>query len=116
MVGEAVRQITHSSVGTGYRLRHVVAHTALLVTEHKAAEMVTSLRRHRLTDSDDADWFDFSIASVSGSSWVKHCDGQVRVAAQPSPSAWSGSETLSRDVPHASLLRIHGQGRHRLRT
>ena len=76
MAGEAILQIT--GVGAGYSLRHVTAHTALVLTDSKPVEMITTLRQHRLTDSAISDWWDFVISSYLGSSWVKHCEGQVR--------------------------------------
>jgi len=97
LAGEAVRQITHSSHGTGYCLRHVVAHTALLLPYSQPTELLTSLRRCKLTDSDDTDWFDFSIMSCTGSTWVKHCDGRVTLLNKVRPSFWT-PETMSRSV------------------
>ena len=75
MAGEAIRQIT--GVETGYSLRHIVAHTALVMTDSKPTEIVTTLRRHKLTDSSDSNSYDFVISSYSGSTWIKHCDGRV---------------------------------------
>jgi acyl transferase domain-containing protein len=97
LAGEAVRQITHSSHGTGYRLRHVVAHTALLLSYPQPTELITSLRRRKVTDSDDTDWFDFSIMSCTGSTWVKHCDGRGTLLNKERPSFWT-PETMSRSV------------------
>ncbi|KAK3360559.1 polyketide synthase [Lasiosphaeria hispida] len=86
MAGEAVRQTTGCL--TGYHLRHVVARTALVLTEanrtNKGVEMVTTLRAHRLTDADDSIWWEFSIASYNGSTWVRHCEGQATALEQPS--------------------------------
>ncbi|KAG8162941.1 hypothetical protein KVR01_007419 [Diaporthe batatas] len=76
MAGEAIRQL--SGIETGYSVRHVVVHTALLLAESKPVEAVTSLRRRRLTDSADSDAYDFVISSWSGSNWIKNCEGLVR--------------------------------------
>lgn len=76
MAGEAIRQL--SGIETGYSVRHVVVHTALLLAEAKPVEVVTSLRRRRLTDSADSDAYDFLISSWSGSNWIKNCEGLVR--------------------------------------
>lgn len=97
LAGEAVRQITHSSHGTGYRLRHVIAHTALLLSNSQPTELITSLRRRKLTDSNDTDWFDFSIMSCTGSTWVTHCDGQVTLLNKTRPSSWL-PESMPRSV------------------
>lgn len=76
MAGEAILQLT--GVETGYSLRHVTAHTALVLIDSKPVEMVTALRQHRLTDSTISESWDFVISSYSGSSWIKHCEGQVQ--------------------------------------
>lgn len=76
MAGEAIRQIT--GVEAGYSVRHVVAHTALVLMESKSVEVVTTLRRHKLTDSADSDSYDFVISSYSGSTWIKNCEGLVK--------------------------------------
>ncbi|KAK3392816.1 hypothetical protein B0H63DRAFT_530309 [Podospora didyma] len=103
MAGEAVRQTVGGALGTGYQIRHVVAHTALLMVEAKPVEMITSLRRHRLTDSMDSEWFDFSITSTSGTAWVKHCDGQIRAVLVAPPRESIEGTILEREVNMASF-------------
>ena len=76
MAGEAIRQTT--GIEVGYSVRHAVAHTALVLTDSKPTEIVTTLRRHKITDSADSDSYDFIISSYSGSAWIKHCDGLVK--------------------------------------
>lgn len=76
MAGEAIRQLT--GIEAGYSVRHVVAHTALVLTESKPVEVVTNLRRHRLTDNLDSYSYEFTISSYSGSTWIKNCEGVVR--------------------------------------
>ena len=49
MAREVILQIT--GFETGYRLRHVTANTALVLTNSKPVEIITTLRQHRLTDS-----------------------------------------------------------------
>lgn len=75
MAGEAVRQMT--GVDAGYNMRHVVAHAAIVLTHDKGVELITTLRRHALTDSDVSEWFEFSISSYNGATWTKHAEGQV---------------------------------------
>ena len=76
MAGEAIRQLT--GVETGYSVRHVIAHTALVLKENSSIEIVTSLNRYKLTDSSDSDAYQFTISSYSGSTWLKHAEGLVR--------------------------------------
>ncbi|KAH8650845.1 hypothetical protein BGZ60DRAFT_534031 [Tricladium varicosporioides] len=97
LAGEAIRQTTHSSHDSGYRLRHIIAHTALLLSYSQRTELITSLRRRKLNETEDTDWFDFSIMSYTGSTWVKHCDGQVTLLNSARPSYWN-PETMSRRV------------------
>ncbi|KAL8736136.1 MAG: hypothetical protein Q9181_002526 [Wetmoreana brouardii] len=103
MAGEAIRQIT--GIETGYSVRHVVAHTALVLTESKPVEVVTALRRHKLTDSTDADFYDFVISSYSGSTWIKNCEGRVKPLAENVPSS-SRFDSLPRQIPAAKWYEI----------
>ncbi|KAF5009992.1 hypothetical protein FDECE_3829 [Fusarium decemcellulare] len=97
VAGEAVRQLTHSSRGVGYRLRHVVAHTALLLSESAPTELMTSLRSHKLNDNETSEWFEFSISSYNGSAWITHCAGQVSLLNGSRTSIWT-PEPLPRRV------------------
>ncbi|KAK3687394.1 KR domain-containing protein [Podospora appendiculata] len=81
MAGEAIRQLSGNEVG--YSVRHVVAHTALVLSASKNVEVVTTLRRHKLTDSADSDAYDFVISSWSGSTWIKNCEGVVKPLEAP---------------------------------
>ncbi|KAJ0308573.1 hypothetical protein Brms1b_009450 [Colletotrichum noveboracense] len=85
IAGEAVRQMT--GVNAGYSIRHTVAHSALVLNHEKAAELMTTLHRHPLTDSDHSEWFEFTIASYNGATWTKHCEGQVKALDDELPSA-----------------------------
>ena len=76
MAGESIRQV--SGIANGYSLRHVIVHSALVLTHSKPVEMITALRPHRLTDSLNSDWFEFTISSNSGSTWSSNCQGQVK--------------------------------------
>ncbi|KAJ6114967.1 Acyl transferase/acyl hydrolase/lysophospholipase [Penicillium sp. IBT 16267x] len=77
MVGEAVRQIT--GVTEAFKMRKVVVSTALALKESsQPVELMTIMRRHRLTDSLDSDWWEFTIASHSGTVSIKHCVGEAR--------------------------------------
>jgi acyl transferase domain-containing protein len=70
MAGEAIRQIT--GIEAGYSMRRVVARTAMVLRDSKPVEIVTMLRRHKLTDSTDSVFDDFVISSYSGSVWTKN--------------------------------------------
>ncbi|KAH8805416.1 hypothetical protein F5884DRAFT_846143 [Xylogone sp. PMI_703] len=79
MAAEAIRQIT--GVQDGVSLRKVVVTTALVVNEGAPTEFITSLRPHRLTDSLDSQWWEFTISSHNGHMWTKHTTGEVRAVA-----------------------------------
>ncbi|KAI2915447.1 hypothetical protein CBS147371_5732 [Aspergillus niger] len=83
MAGEAIRQISSAHE---FIFRDVVVHTALVLTESKAIEMITSLRPVRLTTTLDSVWWEFSIFSYNETAWVKHCVGQIRTGATHSSS------------------------------
>jgi acyl transferase domain-containing protein/SAM-dependent methyltransferase len=76
MAGEAVRQT--SGIQQGYSLRHIIVSTALVITEGRPVELLTTFRPHRLTDHLDSQWWEFTVASHNGQLWTKHCTGQVR--------------------------------------
>ncbi|RMZ86790.1 hypothetical protein DV736_g5985, partial [Chaetothyriales sp. CBS 134916] len=97
LAGEAVRQLTHSLHDVGYHLRHVVAHTALSLSESVPTELFTTLHQEKLNDHEESGWFDFSITSYNGSRWIKHCDGLVRIGRERTPSA-SAPKLLSRNI------------------
>ena len=59
-------------------LRNVVINTPLPINEELPTELLTTLRRCRLTDSQDSEWWDFTISAHNGSDWTRHCVGQVR--------------------------------------
>ena len=75
MAGEAVRQITGTN--ETFQLRHVIVSTAFVITEEKPTETITTFRQHRLTDTLNSRWWDFTIASHNGHVWTKHCTGEA---------------------------------------
>ena len=75
MAGEATRQL--SGIEDNYKLRHVVLSQALILQEGVDTEIVTNLHPYRLNDALDSEWWEFTIASHNGQTWVKHCVGQV---------------------------------------
>jgi acyl transferase domain-containing protein/SAM-dependent methyltransferase len=80
MIGEAVRQAT--GVEQAFKLRKVIVSTALVLNEGTPVEIMTTLRRRRLTDSLDSEWWEFTIASYTGTVWTKHCSGEARSHAE----------------------------------
>ncbi|KAI1110618.1 hypothetical protein F5Y14DRAFT_345509 [Nemania sp. NC0429] len=100
LAAEAARQI--SGIQDGVELRHVLVTTALVLHEGKPTEMVTSLNRHRLTDSQDSLWWEFSVTTYNGHTWVKHCSGQVRAVSEP---CWDDATIPKVDLPNKVPIR-----------
>lgn len=87
MAGEAIRQVAGAALGSSYRLRHVTVRTALVLNDSNPVEVITALRQKRLTDNDESKWYDFTITSYTGSSWMRHCEGEVLHTKEPSKPA-----------------------------
>lgn len=98
VAGEAMRQVSGLPQGSGYCLRHVVATTALILSESKQVELFTSLRLRKLTDTAKSHWYEFSIQSHDGKNWTEHCSGEVMAMA-------NASEPCQRFDPAAALPR-----------
>jgi len=76
MVGEAVRQIT--KIEDAFGLRHISVGTAMLLSEEKPTEIITTLRPLRLTITQDSSWYEFTVSAYNGHQWTKHCSGEVK--------------------------------------
>ncbi|KAJ5740086.1 Acyl transferase/acyl hydrolase/lysophospholipase [Penicillium manginii] len=77
MIGEAMSQV--SGATDAFRLRRVVISAALVLKEHQPMEIMTTIRRHRLTQNLDSEWWEFTISSYNRSTWTKHCFGEARM-------------------------------------
>ncbi|KAK9439737.1 KR domain-containing protein [Metarhizium brunneum] len=104
MAGEAVRQMTGQA---GYSIRHAVARVAMVLTDTRDTEIITTLHPHRLTDSDSSSWFTFSICSYNGANWIKHVEGQVRPLGRI-PCSTLEQEELPRKVAASRLYEALG--------
>lgn len=106
MAGAAVQQLTSTS---DFTLRQVLIKTALVLQESTPTEMMTSLRPVQVTTALDSNWYEFMISSFNGTSWTRHCVGQVR-AGPEQPSMVEHIDTLPRDVVasswYAALKRV----------
>ncbi|KAL8646874.1 MAG: hypothetical protein Q9226_006676, partial [Calogaya cf. arnoldii] len=95
MTAEAIRQL---SGYTDFTLRQVSFNTPLVLHHGPPLEIITSLHRIRLTTSLDSAWYDFSIASMNGPTWVRHCFGQIKAGAstlQSTPKVESQERAVS---------------------
>jgi acyl transferase domain-containing protein/NADPH:quinone reductase-like Zn-dependent oxidoreductase/SAM-dependent methyltransferase len=103
MAGEGIRQIT--GVENSYTIRHMVLSSALVVPEGTETEILTTFHPHRLTDSLDSKWWEFTVASHNGQVWTKHCSGQV-TAGPAEPAAHKEEALLPRKVVAKKLYDV----------
>jgi SAM-dependent methyltransferase len=106
MAGEAARQLTGTP---DFTVRRVTIDSAFVISESAATEVVTSLRPLRLTDTTDSAWYEFSISCYNGTSWTRHCTGQVCPGQPRYSKAAEPRGKLPRDVSSARWYRIMRQ-------
>jgi Polyketide synthase dehydratase len=75
MAGEAIRQLTGRS---DYSVRGLSIRTAMIVSESKPNDIVTTFKKAKLTIDTDSEWWEFRITSFNGSAWSEHCSGQAK--------------------------------------
>ncbi|KAB8279532.1 ketoacyl-synt-domain-containing protein [Aspergillus minisclerotigenes] len=76
MIGEAIRQVTNSE---GFSIKNMCFKTPLILHDMLPVEVVTTLKRIRLTDTLESDWYDFAIMADNGKDCTRHCHGQARL-------------------------------------
>ncbi|KAL4789956.1 putative polyketide synthase [Aspergillus venezuelensis] len=96
MAGEAVRQTT--KIEDAFRLRRVSVGTAMLLSEEKPTEIITSLKPLRLTISQDSSWYEFTVAAWNGRQWTKHCSGEVKAESTESLPSGASPSAFPRTV------------------
>ncbi|KAK5137353.1 hypothetical protein LTR08_008931 [Meristemomyces frigidus] len=95
LAGEAIMQIT--GIEEGFSVRNISVSTALVLGERHPTEMVSTFRPHRLTNSTNSAWWDFTVTSYNGHTWIKHCFGEVApMSEQPAPA--EDTKTLPRKL------------------
>lgn len=62
ITAEAGRQV--SGIDDGVSLRNLIVHNALVIDGESSIEVMTSLRRERLTDTATSEWWEFSMSFV----------------------------------------------------
>ncbi|KAK5991611.1 Highly reducing polyketide synthase gloL [Cladobotryum mycophilum] len=75
MMGEAIRQFLGSD---SYTLRDLMVKAALVVPGMEAVEMITTMKPTPLTEHTNSSWYNISISSFNGTSWVQNCTAQGR--------------------------------------
>ena len=106
MVGEAVSQLTEA---TGYTVREVHMASAMLLSDNKPTEVLTTIRKKALTSSLDSKWYEFSISSESNGTWTKHCWGLVAggcALACPAPKVETYVKKVNSNRWYTAMARI----------
>ncbi|OCK74548.1 putative polyketide synthase [Lepidopterella palustris CBS 459.81] len=106
MAGEAVSQLTDAKT---YTLREVHIASAMLLTDNKTTEIVTTLRKKALTSTLDSKFHEFSIASYNNGQWIKHCWGLVVAgcaSALPAPKVETYPRTVEARRWYKTMSRI----------
>ncbi|KAL3456975.1 hypothetical protein BJX64DRAFT_296261 [Aspergillus heterothallicus] len=83
MAGEAALQL--SGDAQDYSIKNMVIKNPLLMKESAEYELITTLKPVKITDLLESEWYTFTIVSFDGTSWTKHCHGQVRAASDHPP-------------------------------
>ncbi|KAE8135902.1 hypothetical protein BDV38DRAFT_284380 [Aspergillus pseudotamarii] len=89
MAGEAIRQLTGLD---DFTVRDLSIKTGMILEPNQPTEIITSLRPHRLTDSLDSKYYEFTIQTYNVSTWTKHCSGLVTAGCA---SQYSGRKVSS---------------------
>ncbi|KAJ0418662.1 hypothetical protein BJY00DRAFT_314811 [Aspergillus carlsbadensis] len=76
MAGEAVLQLNPDA--NDYSIKNMVIKNPLLMKESADYELTTTLKPVKITDLLESEWYAFTVVSFDGTSWTKHCHGQVR--------------------------------------
>ena len=102
MAAEAIRHLTET---TDWTVRRVTFNAAMVLHQGQSIEVITHLRPARLTTTLDSVWWDFTVSSLNGSSWIKHSFGQIRAGSEhdrPAPEI----KLLPRSVPSNTWYRL----------
>ncbi|KAL5046523.1 hypothetical protein BDW71DRAFT_214582, partial [Aspergillus fruticulosus] len=83
MAGEAACQLNPEA--NDFSIKNMLIKNPLLMKESAEYEVITTLKPVKITDLLESEWFSFTIVSYDGTSWTKHCHGQVRAGSDHPP-------------------------------
>ncbi|KAL4735276.1 hypothetical protein BDV11DRAFT_173962 [Aspergillus similis] len=83
MAGEAACQLNPEA--NDFSIKNMLIKNPLLMKESAEYEIITTLKPVKITDLLESDWYSFTIVSFDGTSWTKHCHGQVRAGSDYPP-------------------------------
>jgi acyl transferase domain-containing protein/SAM-dependent methyltransferase len=95
LAGEAIRQLANAD--EGFAIRNIRVSTALILSEGKPTEIMATFSPHRLTDTLDSQWWEFTVSAYNGRNWIRHCTGQVTALSSP-PEHSNDPEVLPRKL------------------
>lgn len=96
MAGEAAMQLSENS--KSYTLREVNIGAAMVLQEQDSIEVLTTLRKKRLTTTLESKYYEFSISSYHKGAWTQHCWGLVAGGTSAPLSSHTPVEAYSRPV------------------
>ena len=97
MACEAMRQVSDATADD-YSLRNVTLRSALTLPESSATEVLFAMQPVRLTKSLDSAWYEFTVYSYNGTSWTRHCSGEVMAGPATLPPKGREIHDLPRKV------------------
>ncbi|KAI5927620.1 hypothetical protein F4810DRAFT_648575 [Camillea tinctor] len=100
MAAEAIRQTT--GIEEGVSIRNMAVSRALVVNSTNPVELVTSLKRSRLNDSQVSEWWEFVVSSHNGHAWTKHASGEVRAET-------GAPEEADKSIPKSLPRKVNGK-------
>lgn len=104
MAGEAIRQLS-TETSEAYTVRRVNISSALVLQSSESVEMLTNLRRVKLTNSLESNWYDFTVSSLHGETWTTHISGSIRAGSEHVRESPPAIEQLPRLVSSATWYR-----------
>ncbi|KAK2831972.1 Type I Iterative PKS, partial [Arthroderma sp. PD_2] len=97
IAAEAIRQA--SGAEDGFQVRNFRVRTAMVVSDESATEIITTLRKKRISGTADSQWWEFSITSHNGQAWTKHAVGEISALSHGLGSATERMAELPRSLP-----------------
>ncbi|KAI9157894.1 Highly reducing polyketide synthase gloL [Paramyrothecium foliicola] len=103
MLGEAIRQISGSE---SYTIRQMIMKSGMLIPKSGPIEIMTTSRQARVTEMTNSSWYEFSVYSYNGATWVQHCVAQGKsIQKEPAPRCERMVVPNARKLPEATFYR-----------
>jgi hypothetical protein len=104
MIGEAIRQLSGSEA---YSIRNMIMKSGMLIPKSDPIEIMTTARQARITEMTNSSWYEFSVYSYNGTTWVQHCITQGKAIEKgSSPIRKKIAVSNARELPESSFY--HG--------